>query len=140
LLSKGAGFDFASICHPDRSVAPSATRSGGIVACSQPFPTATNAHSHLPAFLCALRALCGELFFAAAGRTNANCWATDLFFMNSQVWEAHWTEPELPAPLHDILAKISEALHDTVRNPEIAKNFACLPEQLLAELNRISTE
>jgi hypothetical protein len=103
-------------------------------------PITTNAHSRLPAFLCALRALCGGLFFPVAGRTNANCWATDLFFMNSQDWEAHWAEAALPAPLHDILAKISEALHDTVRNPEIAKNFACLPEQLLAELNRISTE
>jgi hypothetical protein len=92
----------------------------------------------LPAIKHALQNLLQYL--AAAGRTNANCWATDLFFMNSQDWEAHWAEAALPAPLHDILAKISEALHDTVRNPEIAKNFACLPEQLLAELNRISTE
>jgi hypothetical protein len=70
-------------------------------------------------------------FLIGEGRTNANCWAVDLFFANGQGWERDWAEQRLPEEFHDILAMMGEALHDTVRNPDIAKNFGCLPEQLL---------
>ena len=48
------------------------------------------------------------------GRTNANCWAVDLFFANSEGWEKDWAEQDLPEDFHDILAMMGEALHDTV--------------------------
>jgi len=70
-------------------------------------------------------------FLIGEGRTNANCWAVDLFFANSQGWERDWAEQGLPEDFHDILAMMGEALHDTVQHPEIAKNYGCLPEQLL---------
>ena len=75
-------------------------------------------------------------YLAEAGRTNANCWATDLFFGSEIGWEKDWGEQDLPEPLHDIFAKMSEALHDTVQTPQIAENFGCLPEQLLAQLEQ----
>ena len=73
-------------------------------------------------------------FLAADGRTNANCWAVDLFFGESRGWKVDWAERGLSEDLHDILAKMGEALHDTVNHPEIAENFGCLPEQLLQRL------
>ena len=76
-------------------------------------------------------------FLIGEGRTNANCWAVDLFFANSQGWERDWVDQELPEEFHDIIAMMGEALHDTVRNPDVAKNFDCLPEQLLERLKRM---
>jgi hypothetical protein len=76
-------------------------------------------------------------YLSAEGRTNANCWATDLFFLLCTGWERDWADPELPEPFNDIFSKMADALHDTVSAPEIARNFGCLPEQLLADLNRI---
>jgi len=73
-------------------------------------------------------------FLAGRGRTNANCWAVDLFFCNCQGWEGDWGDLELPEQLHDVLAKMGEALHDTVGTPDMAENFGCLPEQLLEAL------
>ena len=73
-------------------------------------------------------------FLAHEGRTNANCWAVDLFFCNSQGWERDWGDLDLPEQIHDVLAKMGEALHDTVGTPDIAQNFGCLPEQLLEAL------
>jgi hypothetical protein len=70
-------------------------------------------------------------FLAGDGRTNANCWAVDLFFALSQGWEQDWGERRLPDDFHDVLARMGEALHDTVKHPEVARNFGCLPEQLL---------
>ena len=70
-------------------------------------------------------------FLAHAGRTNANCWAADMFVCLSEGWERDWTEQELPDDFHDVLALMGQALHDTVRSPQIASNFDCLPEQLL---------
>ena len=74
------------------------------------------------------------------GRTNANCWAVDLFFCSSEDigWERDWTDANLPDDLHDVFALMGQALHDTVASPEIAWNFDCLPEQLLDRLARIS--
>jgi hypothetical protein len=76
-------------------------------------------------------------FLAGAGRTNANCWAADLFFGSSEGWERDWTEQDLPEAFHDVLAMMGEALHDTVRSPDIAQNFDCLPEQLLVRVSQL---
>ena len=72
------------------------------------------------------------------GRTNANCWAVDLFFCSSEGWERDWTEQNLPDDFHDVLALMGQALHDTVRTPKIAENFDCLPEQLLERVQRLT--
>ena len=70
-------------------------------------------------------------FLMGEGRTNANCWAVDLFFALSQGWETDWAEQDLPEDFTDLLAMMGEALHDSVNAPDIAENFGCLPEQLL---------
>ena len=76
-------------------------------------------------------------FLATDGRTNANCWAVDMFFAESEGWERDWTDQELPDDFHEVLAMMGEALHDTVWAPDIAQNFECLPEQLLDQVKRI---
>ncbi len=70
-------------------------------------------------------------YLRSAGKTNANCWAVDLFFCLSEGWERDWTEQNLPEDFHDVLSLMGEALHDTVQAPKVAENFGCLPEQLL---------
>ena len=75
-------------------------------------------------------------FLGGEGRPNANCWAADLFFARGENWETDWAERNLPESIHDVLAMISEALHDTVLAPEIARNFGCLPEQLLERVRQ----
>jgi hypothetical protein len=77
------------------------------------------------------------LFLSGEGRSNANCWATDLFFARSERWERDWSEQNLSEGFHDVLAMMGEALHDTVQTPEIAKNFGCLPEQLLERVRQL---
>lgn len=77
------------------------------------------------------------LFLVGEGRTNANCWAVDLFFCLDRGWEADWAQPELPEEYRDVLARMSEGLHDTVKAPAIAENFSCLPEQLLESVRRL---
>ena len=74
------------------------------------------------------------------GRTNANCWAVDLFFGEPDDigWERDWTDAGLPDDFHDVFALMGQALHDTVTSPKIAWNFDCLPEQLLERLRRVS--
>jgi hypothetical protein len=76
-------------------------------------------------------------YLSGQGRTNANCWAVDMFFCLSEGWERDWTEQQLPDDFHDVLALMGQALHDTVRTPKIAENFDCLPEQLLARVRRL---
>jgi len=76
-------------------------------------------------------------FLSAEGRTNANCWATDLFFALDENWETDWSNQNLTADLHDILAMMGQALHDTIQAPEIARNFGCLPEQLLERIRQL---
>ena len=78
------------------------------------------------------------VFLSGEGRSNANCWAADLFFARSEEWEIDWADRNLPESFHDVLAMMSEALHDTVRAPEIASNFGCLPEQLLERVREIA--
>ena len=76
-------------------------------------------------------------FLSGEGRSNANCWATDLFFACGENWETDWAERNLPESIHDVLAMMSEALHDAVQAPEIAENFDCLPEQLLERVRNL---
>lgn len=67
------------------------------------------------------------------GRTHANCLAADHFFCLRDGWgDVDWEH--LPEELGDVLAFAGEALHDTVESPEVAGNFGCTPEQLLAKL------
>ncbi len=72
------------------------------------------------------------------GRTNANCCATDHFFLLKEGWEARWDH--LPASFKDILSDIGGVLHDAVKVPQIAENFESTPEQLLERLRSINTE
>jgi hypothetical protein len=92
-----------------------------------------------PTNLAALKKSLEDLleFLSGRGRTNANCWAADLFFCVSDGWERDWTDQSLPEEFHDVLAKMGEALHDTVQAPTGAKNFGCLPEQLLEEVRNL---
>jgi hypothetical protein len=66
------------------------------------------------------------------GRTNANCWAVDLFFCLRDDWKCSWEH--LPEELQEILEEMGGALHDTVQCPEIAHRFDSSPEQLLSRL------
>jgi len=77
-------------------------------------------------------------YLSGVGRTNANCWAADLFFCLSEGWERDWTEQDLPEDFHDVLSLMGQALHDTVKTPQIAENFDCLPEQLLEHVRRLN--
>ena len=93
----------------------------------------------LPTNLPALKDSLAALFeyLSGPGRTNANCWAVDLFFCLSEGWERDWTEQNLPDDFHDVLSLMGQALHDTVKTPKIAENFDCLPEQLLERVRRL---
>lgn len=79
-------------------------------------------------------------FLRNEGRTNANCWAVDMFFAMSEGWERDWAEQGLPEDFHDVLAMMGEALHDSVHAPSVAQNFGCLPEQLLEQVGRLKAE
>jgi len=73
---------------------------------------------------------------SAQGRTNANCWAADLFFAIGEGWgDVDWEH--VPEALGDILGDMGSALHDTVQTPEMAENFECTPEQLLTRLRTL---
>jgi hypothetical protein len=77
-------------------------------------------------------------YLSEEGRTNANCWAADLFFgSDDDLWERDWSEQNLPEDFHDLLTMMGEALHDAVTSPAIAGNFRCLPEQLLERVKRL---
>jgi hypothetical protein len=78
-------------------------------------------------------------FLASEGRTNANCWAVDLFIGVSKGWEKDWAGQGLPEDFHELFVKMGEALHDTIKNPEIARQYECLPEQLLELAGELNT-
>jgi hypothetical protein len=102
----------------------------------EPVSPALQPLARLPALKENLTALLEYL--SGQGRTNANCWAVDMFFCLSEGWERDWTEQHLPDDFHDVLALMGQALHDTVRTPKIAENFDCLPEQLLDRVRRLT--
>lgn len=94
-----------------------------------------------PADLAALHSALRRLLTYLAspeGRTHANCWATDSFFMYVDRWDVDWEH--LPEPYQDLLGDLGGALHDTVSHPEIAENFDSTPEQFLARLNDLARD
>jgi hypothetical protein len=93
-----------------------------------------------PVNLSALKNSLVELlqYLGGEGRRDANCWAADLFFCSDDA-EPHWTDQTLPDDFHAVLARMGEALHDTVSSPDVARNFGCLPEQLLECAERLET-
>lgn len=131
-----AGFD-------DAWTAVAGTRDGDPVS-AQLRPLLRQAYADVlaqPRSLVALKTSLTALleYLNGQGRTNANCWAADLFFMSCEGWERDWTEQNLPDEFHDVLSLMSDALHDAVKSPEIAANFDCLPEQLLERVRRLKT-
>jgi len=92
---------------------------------------------HLADLQSALRDLL-KFLSSKNGRTNANCSATDSFFLDiDDQWEG--TREQLPEPYRDLLGDIGGCLHDTVSAPEMAENFDSTPEQLLERLERLAT-
>ncbi len=88
--------------------------------------------NHRPARLGSLKSSLIDLMSFLAtpeGRTNANCCAVDSFVLIGDHWEQPWDD--LPAEYTEVLSLMSEALHDTVSAPEVARNFGCTPEQIL---------
>jgi hypothetical protein len=73
---------------------------------------------------------------APGGRTDENCKAVDSRFGLADTW----LDKDLPHDFHDLLAYMSEALHDTISAPDIAVNFGCTPEQLLETARKLNTE
>jgi len=69
------------------------------------------------------------------GRTNANCWAIDLFFALPEHWDVSWLD--LPEAYREILGDMGGALHDTIEYPAIAHNFWSTPEQLLERVSHL---
>jgi hypothetical protein len=55
-------------------------------------------------------------------------------------WERDWREQQLPEGFHDFFLMMGEALHDTVKYPDVAWNFGCLPEQLLERVKRLPVD
>jgi hypothetical protein len=92
--------------------------------------------AHLADLRSALRDLL-KFLSSKKGRTNANCSATDSFFLDiDDKW--HGTREHLPEPYQDLLGDIGGSLHDTVSAPEMAENFDSTPEQLLERLERLA--
>ena len=82
-----------------------------------------------------------ELFMfltTPAGRTDANCCATDSFF--SAIEEEDERIERLPLSLQAVVTTIGGALHDSVYAPHIAANFDSLPEQLLQRVRDTTLE
>ncbi len=73
-----------------------------------------------------------EYLCSPEGRTDSNCWATDLYWMTAA------TEYEnLPEEFIEVFADMAGALHDTINHPEIAGHFDSLPEQLLDRARKL---
>jgi hypothetical protein len=51
------------------------------------------------------------------------------------LWDSLETPERVDDEFHDILADMSEALHDTVSAPEVAAEFESTPEQLLEAID-----
>jgi len=76
-------------------------------------------------------------FLSEIGRTHANCWAADSFFLDDKRWASSLAQ--LPAAYESLLQAIP-GIHDTVSAPEVAQNFGCTPEALLEQLYAIDLE
>ena len=65
-------------------------------------------------------------FLQKEGRTNANCWATDMFFMHSEGWESDWTDQRLPDDFHDLLSLMGQRFTTLYRHRTSPRTFiAC---------------
>jgi len=91
----------------------------------------------LPALHRALEELL-EFLGSPSGRTNANCWAADMFFALESGCDVEWDE--LPAGYRMLIDDIGGALHDTVSTPQVAEEFESTPEQLLDRLRAIERD
>ena len=69
-----------------------------------------------------------------AGRTDANCCATDYYF---SALEKDPRLDRIAEPLREIVSSIGGALHDTIYAAHIARNFGSLPEQLLERVRAL---
>jgi hypothetical protein len=72
-----------------------------------------------------------------AGRTNANCWAVDLFM--TEDWGPIDHDIVVGQELADVLADMGGALHDTIHYPDVASEYESTPEQLLQRVLSIVT-
>jgi hypothetical protein len=70
-----------------------------------------------------------------AGRTDANCCATDAFFSAVNI---EGQLERVPPSLRSIVSDLSGALHDAIYAPQIARTFDSLPEQLLERIRRVN--
>ena len=62
-------------------------------------------------------------YLTTNGRTNANCWAMDLFFCTSDGWEQDWTEQNLPDDFHGCAVADGQALHGHHRSARYRSEF-----------------
>ncbi len=69
------------------------------------------------------------------GRTDANCWAVNLFMLED--WGPVELDLAVGDALNDVLADMGGALHDTIEYPDIARMFESTPEQLLQRVEAI---
>ncbi len=79
-------------------------------------------------------------YLAGPGRTNANCWAVDLFFCVCDGWSPDWTHHDLPEPFNQVIAMMGEALNAAVRDPELAGSLNSLPEQILEAVRQLPSD
>jgi hypothetical protein len=73
-----------------------------------------------------------------AGRTNQNCNETDSYFSLHEDNGFNWDH--LPEDYQLILDDIGGQLHDTIKSPNIASNFASTPEQLLERIRKLKNK
>jgi hypothetical protein len=79
-----------------------------------------------------------QFLTAPTNRTDDNCRAVDSAIMSDdELWLSLESLERSHDELHDIIADMAGALHDTVSAPEIAGNFESTPEQLLSRLDAI---
>jgi len=75
-----------------------------------------------------------EHLSSLSGQTDGNCKAVDFHFGLDDTWP----QQELPDDFHDLLAHMSEALHDAGSAPGMARNFGCTPELLLERARKLN--
>ena len=69
------------------------------------------------------------------GRTDQHCKETDSYFLLHDENGFNWNH--LPDDYQLILDDIGGQQHDSIENPEIAKNFESTPEQLLERIQQL---
>jgi hypothetical protein len=70
--------------------------------------------------------------------TNKTCRRIDIFVVINILTDKKWEN--LPEDIKDILFDMGGTLHDAHSNPEIAKNFESLPEQLLYRAQKLQNK